>query len=157
MQIQVFVDLDGVLADFDTGYRNAFDNWKGLAKDDVDWGKVRAYRDFYENLPPMPDFQELWDAVKHHNPIILTGLPVSVPEAQYNKRAWVNKHLGWEVPMIGCLSREKCLHGKPGDVLIDDWEKWKHLWVGMGGHFILHKSAAESIKQLNEYLESHHE
>ena len=34
---------------------------------------------------------------------------------------------------------------QPGDILIDDWPKYKHLWEEAGGIFILHTSAAQSI------------
>jgi hypothetical protein len=150
--MQIFVDMDGVLADFDTGYRSMIGPMGGKEADDVDWKLVRGYSGFYASLPPMPDFQELWAALEPHNPIILTGVPSDVPEATENKRAWAAKHIGPHARMIGCKSRDKCLHGKRGDVLIDDWEKYKHLWLGMGGYWITHLSAAESIELLNEHL-----
>lgn len=149
---QIYVDMDGVLADFDTGYRTMIGPMGGKDADDVDWNLVRNYPDFYAALPPMPDFEELWTALEVYNPIILTGVPTNVPEARDNKLAWATKHIGSHVRMIGCKSKDKCLHGKQGDVLIDDWEKYKHLWIGMGGHWITHTSAATSIQQLQEYL-----
>lgn len=149
--MQIFVDMDGVLADFDTGYKAMIGPMGGKEADDVDWKKVRGIPGFYAALPPMPDFETLWAALEPHNPIILTGVPSDVPEAVENKRAWAVKHIGPHAQMIGCKSKEKCLHGKPGDVLIDDWEKYKHLWLGMGGHWITHVSAAESVRLLAEH------
>ena len=151
--MQIFVDMDGVLADFDSGYAALFGPHSGREADDVDWSLVRNTPGFYASLPPMPDFHELWAALEPHSPVILTGVPHSVPEATDNKRAWVEKHIGSHARMIGCKSREKCLHDKPGDVLIDDWEKYKHLWLDMGGHWITHVSAAESIRLLNSHLQ----
>jgi hypothetical protein len=29
--------------------------------------------------------------------------------------------------------QEKCLHVSPGDILIDDWEKYRDLWAAKGG------------------------
>jgi len=150
--MQIFVDMDGVLADFDTGYANLFGPHGGKEADDVDWEKVRKTPGFYASLPPMPDFEMLWRALEPYGPIILTGVPSSVPEALENKRAWAVKHIGPKVRMIGCKSRDKCLHGKPGDVLIDDWEKYKQCWLDMGGRWITHISAAESIWQLKEHV-----
>lgn len=150
--MQLFVDMDGVLADFDTGYQNLFHERPCKEVDNVDWQRVRAIPGFYANLPPMPDFEELWAAVAPHNPIILTGLPSSVEEALENKRAWVLRHIGADQRIIGCKSKEKCLHGSPGDVLIDDWEKYMHLWRGMGGHWITHISARNSAQLLSEYV-----
>ena len=150
--MQVFVDMDGVLADFDTGYANAFGPHGGKAADNVDWAQIRRTPGFYASLPPMPDFDTLWCALEPYLPIILTGIPWSVPEALDNKRAWAVKHIGPDVRMIGCQSRDKCLYGQPGDVLIDDWEKYQHLWVMMGGYWITHVTAAQTIQHLKEYI-----
>jgi hypothetical protein len=51
--------------------------------------------------------------------------------------------------MITCLSKEKCLHMmNPGDVLVDDYLRYRELWEKAGGIFIHHVSARESIRQL---------
>lgn len=102
---QIFVDMDGVLADFDTGYKAAFGDFGGKEADDVDWDKVRETQGFYASLPPMPDFDILWVALEPHSPIILTGVPSNVPEATENKRAWALKHIGPHARMIGCKSK----------------------------------------------------
>ena len=82
-------------------------------------------------------------------PIILTGVPRLISEeAAANKRAWVDLKLGENVRMIGCRSRDKSLYAKPGDILIDDWEKYRHIWLAAGGRWITHTSADRSIDQL---------
>jgi len=154
MQMRIFVDMDGVLADFDSGYAKAFGKFGGKDADDVDWSKVRAISGFYSSLPPMPDFDVLWKAIVPYQPTILTGVPSEVPEAAENKREWATKYVGPHVDIITCKSREKCLHGKPGDILIDDWEKYKHLWISMGGVWITHVSATESVRLLTAHLPS---
>ena len=37
---------------------------------------------------------------------------------------------------------------KPGDILIDDYLTYRHLWEEHGGTFIHHTSAKESLQQL---------
>lgn len=150
---QLFVDMDGVLADFDRGYGERFEERASKLTDNVDWEAVRSTPGFFRDLPPMADLGELWAGVERFKPIILTGVPSSVPEAVENKRAWVAKHLGPDIHVIGCRSSDKCLHGKPGDVLIDDWTKYQRKWVSMGGHWITHTSAAESLDQLAHFVE----
>lgn len=146
--MQLFVDMDGVLADFDTGYELEFGIRPSKADDNVDWDAVRAVPGFYENLPPMPDLAELWHFIQPFEPIVLTGVPSDVPEAPDNKRAWVEKTFGGGVPIICCRSREKSLHAKPGDILIDDWERYRDLWIGVDGRWITHRSASETISEL---------
>lgn len=147
---QIFVDMDGVLADFDTHYEAVFGYRSDKLADNVDWSAVRGVKDFYLNIPPMPDMRELWEFVSQQvkKPIILTGVPSSVAEAPDNKRAWVRKHLGDDVVVKCCPSKDKSLFAAPGDILIDDWEKYRNLWISRGGRWITHTSAESSINQL---------
>ncbi len=149
---QLFVDMDGVLADFDRGYHDRFGILADKTIDNVDWELVRTTPGFYRDLSPMPDFDVLWRGIDHFNPIVLTGVPWSVPEALDNKRAWVIKNIGLHVRVIGCKSSEKSLHARPGDILIDDWDKYRHVWTAMGGHWITHVSAEQSLAELQDVL-----
>ncbi len=146
--MQLFVDMDGVLADFDAHHENVFGFRSDKLLDNVDWQAVRKVAGFYEAIPPMVDMRELWEAIERHSPIVLTGVPSSVEEAADNKRRWVRKHLGSHVEVRCCRSKEKCLHAAPGDILIDDWEKYRHLWIASGGRWITHRGAAETIREL---------
>lgn len=147
--MQLFVDMDGVLADFDAGYEKITGIRPDKKADNVDWNLVKAIPGFYQNLPPMPDFEELWEGVEQYNPIILTGVPRSVKEAEFNKRSWITKHIGISQPMIACRSSEKSRYIRnPGDIIIDDWEKYKDKWIKRGGRWITHTSAKSSLKQL---------
>jgi hypothetical protein len=150
--VKFFVDMDGVLADFDAHHEAVFGTRSNKDADNVDWSAVNAYPDFHFDIPPMADMLALWNFVLPFKPIILTGVPASISIAANNKVRWVRKHLGDNVEVRCCLSKEKWLHADPGDILIDDWEKYKHLWEGTGGVWITHKSAAETISQLVKHL-----
>jgi hypothetical protein len=91
----------------------------------------------------------LWEGVLalHPQPIILTGIPWSINEAAQNKRDWVKKHLG-DVQVVTCFSKDKCKYGLRGDVLVDDRTKYSQGWLEMGGIFIHHKSAEQSLIEL---------
>jgi 5'(3')-deoxyribonucleotidase len=154
---QLFLDMDGVLADFDASYIKLFGAlpMRQVGQKDPPgmWEKIRANRWFYRELPLMPDAMVLWNSVEHLNPIVLTGVPAfQVPEAEAQKREWLAEKFGQEVRIICCKSQDKRLHGKPGDVLVDDWSKYRHLWEAMGGVFVLHTSARESVAQLKWLL-----
>jgi len=152
MPVQVFVDMDGVLADFDAHHEAIFGVRPSKTADSVDWQKVRAVKGFYADMPPMADMTTLWDFVSQLSPkpIVLTGIPLSVEEAPDNKRGWVERHLGGSVEVRCCPSKDKSLHCRPADILIDDWDKYRHLWLAKGGRWITHTSAENSIKQLLE-------
>lgn len=141
--------MDGVLADFDSHHEAVFGFRSCKLADNVDWGRVRAVKTFYLDMPPMPDFDALWKRIGCYRPIVLTGVPWSVEEAASNKRAWVAKHIGPAVEVRCCQSKNKSMHCSPGDVLIDDWEKYRSLWVDAGGRWVTHVDAEETSRRLS--------
>jgi hypothetical protein len=147
---QLFLDCDGVLADFDAGAAailgappKAFQAKHGLG---AFWKRLASAPDFFASLAPLPDARELYDAVRHLGPIILTGLPQGT-WAEPQKRAWAERHFPG-VPVITTRAALKHEHSHPGDVLIDDRPNHRHLWEGAGGVFILHTSARQSVAAL---------
>lgn len=147
--MRIFCDMDGVAADFDTHYEACFGARPSKTSDNVDWQLVRDRPNFYQDMPPMADWPVLWDFLRHLRPTMLTGIPWSVDEAPQNKRDWCEIHAPG-APVITCKSIDKCLHGRPGDLLIDDWEKHQARWVNMGGIWITHTSARDTIKKIYE-------
>ncbi|MRL69138.1 hypothetical protein GGC30_09390 [Brevundimonas sp. SPF441] len=146
----IFLDCDGVLADFDT-YAEAYfgmnprEYEKRMGSEQF-WRELEAKGDFYRNLPLMPDARALYEGVKHLNPTILTGCPRG-NWAEAQKVAWAHEHFPG-VPVITCRSSDKRAHAKPGDVLIDDWPQHRHRWIEHGGVFISHFDAETSLAAL---------
>lgn len=152
---QVFVDADGVLADLVGHYEKTFGIKLDKASDNIDHEKIRSVPGFYASIPPMHDARRLWDFLTMYltkPPIILTGIPNAkkVPEAADNKREMLALNFGASTKVICCRSSEKRLHAEQGDILIDDWERYKDLWVKRGGRWITHTSAESSIDQLKQ-------
>jgi hypothetical protein len=150
MKPQLFLDCDGVMADFDTYTESVFGlpprKYEDMHGTKRFWADLQSHEDFYKKLPLMPDALDLFHAVEHLDPIILTGLPLG-DWAEPQKRAWGAWHFP-QTKMICCPSKDKRNHMKPGDVIVDDWPKYKPLWEEAGGIFILHTSAKESIAEL---------
>jgi hypothetical protein len=146
----IYLDCDGALADFDAGAEHAF----GMPAKEFEqrfgprrfWSKLASLDDFFGELPLHPVAMELYEALHHLQPIILTGLPRG-NWAEPQKRRWAERHFpGVElITSSAALKREHC---HPGDALVDDREKYRALWEQAGGIFIHHRDAASSIREL---------
>jgi hypothetical protein len=147
---QLFLDCDGVLADFDSVAEQVFGMPSRQAEQKLGpkqfWRKLRNHEDFYGSLPLRADARTLFDAVQHLNHIILTGCPLG-KWAEEQKHRWAAVHFPG-TPMITCMASEKRMHMKPGDVLVDDFLKYKDLCEDAGGIFIHHTSADQTIVEL---------
>ncbi|MGH0299320.1 5' nucleotidase, NT5C type [Sinorhizobium meliloti] len=152
----IYLDLDGVLADFDKRacevlngechYRYDF-----IHGGDALWASLNAVPDFFRSFDPMPDAHVLWDAVKHLDPVILTALPkTNAGVVDDQKRRWVAAHFGIHVRVITCETKDKPLHCKPGDILIDDRSVNLNRWNKKGGTFILHSRATFTVAKLKQ-------
>jgi 5'(3')-deoxyribonucleotidase len=152
----LFLDADGVLADFDAGAKALL----GMTPSEYEarrgrgafWKKLANAPDFYANLPQMADARVLFDAVQHLKPTILTGLPLGKWAAP-QKVKWAAEHFPG-VPIITCMARDKHKHMKPGDVLVDDRENHRAAYEAEGVVFVHHKNAVDSLRQLAKIFPS---
>ena len=147
---RLFLDADGVLADFDLGVRRLLGMRpkEFIAKHGrgTFWKRLAKAGNFYGSLPEMPDARLLFDAVKHLQPTILTGLPMG-NWAAAQKVEWAAEHFPG-LPIITCMARDKHKHMHPGDVLVDDREKHRQAYEAAGVVFIHHRKAEDSLRQL---------
>lgn len=154
--IQLFLDLDGVLADFDEGIilnnlkkevdcesKNQY--WKQIRKIGTDYTNG-----FFSTLPMMKDAKYLWNELKGFNPVILTGIPFG-DWAPPQKKFWVKTNLGENVKVITCRAKEKGNYarqycGNNKFILIDDLLSNSQNVIDNNGVFILHENAEKSVK-----------
>ena len=147
---QLFLDCDGVLADFEKGaaaalgmHPKAFEKRHGVGRF---WAKLAKAPDFYFGLPLLPGATELFDAVKHLDPIILTGLPIGNWAADQKVR-WAARHFPG-TKIITTLAADKRDHCGTGDVLVDDNLKYRHLWQAAGGIFVHYQGVEQALQEL---------
>ena len=149
-----YVDMDGVLVDFDKGFRefskmDPLDYMEKYGKPAF-WKMLQKKPRFFLNLDWMPDGEKLWDYVKQYNPIILTTPADSMEYCKEDKKKWVKEHLGKDIKVI--FSSKKGEYADSTSILIDDRDKNIIPWKNSNGIGIKHTSANNTIKKLKEIL-----
>jgi 5'-nucleotidase len=138
---KLYLDLDGVMADFDADFPRCFGvDHRDLADEEM-WGRINAHPSFFRDLPPCPGAIEFFREVEHLQPMILTACPKhDYANVAGQKRAWVREHLSTDVlvlPTHGGKSKPFFMHA-PGDILIDDFDRNCTAWALAGGLAIQH-------------------
>lgn len=155
--ITLYLDMDGVLCNFDKAYR-VFDPQKSDRKRFAQ--AVLDYR-IFEDLEFMPDAQELLNHVSKLDDIkiqILTSMGtfdvIQGNAAKYQKMFWLNKHNIPYVPNFVRTKHEKANYATPESILIDDSIGCITPFNAAMGHGILHINTKDTIKILDATIDS---
>jgi len=156
----IFIDMDGVVADFDTfveGVLGREIGW-GTSQDltDEEWVKLASVDRLYYQLPLMPDATKLVAYAKSLSSRFyiefLTAIPrrTTIPSAWADKQAWITKYFPGMKMNIGPYSRDKQKWCEPGDILIDDRPSNIAEWTAAGGIAVYHTGDVDAtIKYIN--------
>lgn len=155
--MNIYVDLDGVLADFDGYFEKKYlispREWEYRWGEDDFWKSLNQIDDFFYNLSPLPDAHDLMDYLRPFDPIILTAATRHRPTSCNEKIRWVADVFGPEQRVITVLGgKNKHWHCRRGDILIDDWEAHANLWRSKGGIWITHRNVPQTLKELKVIL-----
>lgn len=157
----IYVDLDGVLVDFNKFAREVigcnvadFEADKQIKR--LFWSRVnnrhKEGKPFFGAMDPLPDVFVLWDYVKKYDPIILSATG-RTKNAGNEKRDWVKRHLGQRAADTALFvesAQDKAQYANRNSILIDDRTKAIQPWIDAGGIGIHHISASDSIQQLKK-------
>jgi hypothetical protein len=151
MDYKIYCDMDGVLADFESGYEEltGIDLRGEFQKGEDFWDPIsKAGVGFWAGLKWMPDGQKLWDYLKPFNPVLLSA-PSREQSSRIGKHVWV-KHKIPGTKLILRYASQKQELATPESILIDDRQVNIDQWEAAGGIGILHTSADNTIKQLQK-------
>jgi 5'-nucleotidase len=152
---RIYLDLDGVMADFDAHFPATFGlDHKSLA-DDAMWETINAHPSYFRDLPPCPGAVEFFATIKNFDPIVLTACPrTNYAHTARQKRAWVREHMSTSVmilPVMGGHNKPLFMHA-PGDILIDDFKRNTEAWEKEGGIAVLHRDFATTTRELLDHV-----
>lgn len=154
----LYLDMDGVVADFDAyahtvlGHKSDDGRWH---KDK--WARLRDNPRMYRDLPETPEATRLVDfcrsfADRHgYDLLFLTAVPKNndIHWAFYDKVIWAQTRYPDIPVMFGPYSHDKQVHCTPGDILIDDRTSNIEQWIAAGGIGILHRDIRSTLEQLS--------
>ena len=157
---RIFIDMDGVLADFLKGVEAPEYLGEPLTNDDEGHTtydlrkKELTDKRLFANLPPMVDMYELLAYVRHcETPweILTAAGHVNRELVVYDKTEWIKRYVDPNVVVTCTFSgTQKAAYAYEGSVLIDDRPKNIKAWEEAGGIGIVHTSAKNTINKLKE-------
>ena len=142
----IFLDLDGVLADFSAHARAVLR--RPPQEEDIngrwpeeDWRHIRATPHFYRNIPLMPRAHEMVTLARGFRDTLgwelymLTAIPSKNDMflVFQDKIDWVNQYFPDISTQFGPYSEDKHQHCTPGDILVDDRTSNCDQWRLAGG------------------------
>jgi hypothetical protein len=153
--ITLYLDMDGVLCNFDKAYR-AYDPEKNDRKR---FRKAVMDYHIFEDLEFMPDAQELLNYVCKLDDLrveILTSMGTFDAEqgnaAKYQKMKWLNsKNIPYRANFVRS-KQEKAKYASPTNILVDDSIGCISPFNTAGGHGILHTKSSDSIQQIEHVI-----
>ena len=145
----IYLDMDGVLADFNTAARSYLNASKADKRDAEQngrwpkhsWHKLIHAPNFYRHLPKMPRADDLVALARRFRDElgwelrILTAIPTKneVPDVFQDKFDWIAEYYSDIRICFGPYSYDKFKHARPGDILVDDRRSNCEEWLEAGG------------------------
>ena len=151
MDYKIYCDMDGVIADFELGYKEltGIDLQVEKPEGKEFWDPIsKAGVGFWAGLKWMPGGQQLWDYIKPFNPQLLSA-PSREQSSRIGKHVWV-KHKIPGTKLILRYAKQKQELATPESILIDDRQVNIDQWEAAGGIGILHTNTANTIQQLQK-------
>ena len=158
---KVYLDMDGVLADFDQRFKDI----SGMEPREFEakygtkefWNLIDEENkiSFWVGIPEMPGAKALVDAVKKYNYELLTS-PSAKKQSYLGKILWVRNHsnLFGGKPRINFKRAKEKHEVKPEltktDILIDDREDTIGRWNAAGGTGIVYKNVGQVLNDLKK-------
>jgi hypothetical protein len=162
--MNIYIDMDDVVADFNAYARSVLNKSQESEKwPEAEWQRLKDNPRMYRDLPVKDNAHDLvnWllNARIKHSSIIedvkfLTAVPKNndVHWAFYDKVRWAQLHFPQVPVMFGPFSKDKQVHCRPGDILIDDRLSNCTEWRDRGGLAHQYRAWPECKQWLEEIL-----
>lgn len=165
----VYIDMDGVLADFFGGVEQMYgvQHWKELVSDKTKDLKTEVINritgtDFFATLPKFNDVGELISMVKEftggHFSINTSPLRGDHENSTKYKKLWIQNNIEQPDDVIVTGRKESYAKDKASgtpNILIDDRPVNIQRWQGAGGYGILYQANRDSLTKVKQALDQY--
>lgn len=158
----VYVDMDGVLADFfgEWSRLSGVNHYKDISHVEDALNLIRAHPSFWLDLPPLSDASPLLGAIKKYaGSYNICSTPLHDDKnSEPHKRLWVKRHLHNFPPHEVIITHNKPAYATQADgtpnILIDDYGKNIKAWEAAGGIGIKHENGSlnHTVNELRKHL-----
>lgn len=155
---QIYLDMDGVLCDFETAAVNL--GLLDIKNRKVDWQGLKAEGTrFWEGLDWKPEGMKLYefleDFCKEHHIDLCILTSIMSMEGKEGKRNWIRKNTS--IPAINVnvvsMATAKKRYAEKTSLLIDDYNKNVQEFIQAGGNAIKFRNdAEEAIEKIKEII-----
>ena len=163
----VYVDMDGVLADFFGGVEKLYgvEHWKDLTSSKDEGGLKQEVinritgTDFFATLPEFPTSDQLIAMVKKFTggtfSILTSPLRGDHENSTKYKKLWINQHIANPEQVIVTGRKEAYAKDKASgtpNILIDDRPTNIERWQNAGGYGILYQANRDQLTKVQQAL-----
>lgn len=149
----IYLDMDGVLVDFNGKYRELFDcDPPGTAKNDPNAEQLVG-TNFFDTLSKLRNADALIEfVIKHFGKYSICSSPLrgDYDNSEYWKNKWIERNLHPQ-PQDVIITPRKYEYAR-GNVLIDDREKVLRPWIEHGGIGIHYNGYVDTLDNVFEQL-----
>lgn len=157
---KIFLDMDGVIADFNQQFISLF----GMHPKDYEnkFGKSKFWKeitkkgkDFWVNINMMENAKELLELMNEKNDsgvqVEILSAPSRDKSSLIGKKEWLENHnIKFNQNFVPAIEKQK--FSSPEHLLIDDNQDNCSQWINKGGPAILYTDFNSFIKEFQPYL-----
>lgn len=151
--IKVYLDMDGVIADFDEGVKLLTGLYPKEQLQQKMWSAIKKNEhQFWTYLPAMKDHLKLVKFLQSNfeHLMVLSSPGNGGQETINGKLDWLTNN---GVHIAAIFRKDKAVYAEPNSLLIDDWSKNIEKWKQANGQTIHYTGWKQAKKELQQLLE----
>ena len=150
----IYLDMDGVLADFKSGYKKLFGVDPDISAINDDNINKLTGTDFFSTLNKLPHADKIVDlAIKYAGSYSICSSPLrgDAKNSAFYKTEWIKKNLSPQPKQI-IITGKKDSYAKGKNILIDDRQKVLQPWIDRGGIGIWYNAYIHDVEKVANEL-----